>query len=290
MAPINVGSILLLLFVATASAQTTNTKFNVTTLLDAFPDFTVLNQLLSSTKVADEINSRDSLTLLAVTNDVISAFQNSNANADLSDVLRYHVLLQFLGLDELNTLILFGASTGTGSNASYVANITRVSFDFSILQVDSILVPATFGQGFIPPSPPSPVAPATPASQPAPVAPATPASGPAPTSEPATPASGPAPTSEPATPASGPAPTSEPATPASGPVPASEPATPPPASEKTPVPAPAPASKAPTKPPTKAPASAAAPGPVAAPRISGASAIKGGVVALFASFVAVLFM
>ncbi|KAL3678687.1 hypothetical protein R1sor_021643 [Riccia sorocarpa] len=388
MGSINVGSILLLLFVATASAQTTNTKFNVTTLLDAFPNFTVLNQLLSSTKVADEINSRDSLTLLAVTNDVISAFKSSNPNADVSDILRFHVLLQFLGLDELNTLspasytsvttllqttgrlpgnegelniyklpsgILFGASTGTGSNASYVANITRVSYDISILQVDRILVPATFGQASPPAPPPSPVAPATPASGPAPTSgPTTPASGPAPTSQPGTPTSGPAPTSQPstptsgpastspsgpatptsgpaptspsgpltptsgpaptsqpatptsgpaptsqpatptsgpaptspsgpatptsgpaptsesATPTSGPAPTSQPATPASGPAPASESTTPSPASEKTPVPAPAPASKAPTK--------------------SAASVIKGGVVALFASFVAVLFM
>ncbi|KAL2609845.1 hypothetical protein R1flu_028418 [Riccia fluitans] len=104
MGSVKAAPILLLLFLATVSAQTTST-FNVTTLLDGFPDFSALNQLLTSTKVADEINSRQSLTILAVTNGVLSAFQGSNPNTDLSDVLRYHVLLQFFDLDELQILV-----------------------------------------------------------------------------------------------------------------------------------------------------------------------------------------
>ncbi|KAL2609843.1 hypothetical protein R1flu_028416 [Riccia fluitans] len=277
MGSLKAAPILLLLFLATVSAQTTPT-FNITTLLDGFPDFSILNQLLTSTKVADEINARQSLTILAVTNGVLSAFQGSNPNTDLSDVLRYHVLLQFFGLDELKNLdmvnatsvttllqttgrlpgnegelniynlpaaVLFGSTVAgsTSGNATLVTNITRVDYEISIIQIDRVLIPPSFGivqPTTPPPAPPTPVAPA---------------------SEPATPASEPALASEPTTPAS------EPAPPSMAPT------------------------KPPTKPtpPTKAPASDAAPGSESAPG-SGAVVVKGGVVAFFASLLAVLFM
>ncbi|KAL2609842.1 hypothetical protein R1flu_028415 [Riccia fluitans] len=264
MGSVKAAPILLLLFLATVSAQTTPT-FNVTTLLEGFPDFSVFNQLLTSTRVADEINSRRSITILALKNAVLSGFQAGTL--DVSDVLRYHVLLQFFDIDQLKALdmvtptnattllqttgkmegkagelfvyntpsaVLFGPTVvGFTSNATLITNITRVDYDISIVEIDHVLIPGGFAT----------------------VAPA---------SEPAT-----APASEP-TPASGPAP----------------------ASDTTPASEPAPASKSPAKAPTKpgqAPASGSAPGSEQAPS-NGAVMVKGGVVAVFATFVAVLFM
>ncbi|KAL3678689.1 hypothetical protein R1sor_021645 [Riccia sorocarpa] len=174
-------AILVLLFLATASAQSPVSPppaFNITTLLAGFPNFTVLNQLLSSTGVAEEINSRDSLTVLVTTDDVITAYQASNANNtnfNVSNVLLYHVLLQAFGLDDLKSLnavnatsvttllqttgtvagndgelniynqpsgIFFGPTVqGYSTNATFVDNITRVDYHISIIQIDQVLTP-----------------------------------------------------------------------------------------------------------------------------------------------------
>ncbi|BBN10666.1 hypothetical protein MPTK1_5g05430 [Marchantia polymorpha subsp. ruderalis] len=158
-----------------------SSAFNVTTMLDKFPSFSEMNKLLSSSGVAEEINSRKSLTLLALSNDVLTAFTASNPNVDavkLADLLRYHVLLQFLGMDDLKALptdnytavttlyqttgrandndgfvniynlpsgILVGPSVaGSSSNATVATNITNEAFDISIIQINSILTPVGF--------------------------------------------------------------------------------------------------------------------------------------------------
>ncbi|CAA6663387.1 unnamed protein product [Spirodela intermedia] len=42
---------------------------NISTILEAFPEYSVYNGYLSQTKVADEINSRETVTVLVLTND-----------------------------------------------------------------------------------------------------------------------------------------------------------------------------------------------------------------------------
>ncbi|KAL2631819.1 hypothetical protein R1flu_016505 [Riccia fluitans] len=164
-----------------ASVQST---FDITAILDGYPNFIVLNRLLSSSGIAAEINARRSLTLLVVSDDTLNAFINSNQNADavkVADLLRFHVLLQFFSMDQLkalpttnfssittllqttgkaiysgkesvlniyNTLqdgILIGpALPGASSNATIVANITSSGFDISIMQINNVLIPVGF--------------------------------------------------------------------------------------------------------------------------------------------------
>ncbi|KAL3678683.1 hypothetical protein R1sor_021639 [Riccia sorocarpa] len=281
--------VLALLFIAAVSAQTT--PFNITTLLAQFPDFSELNRLLSATNVSEEINSRQSLTLLALSNSVLSGFQTT---LDVGDVLRYHVLLQFFSIDDLQALpenatgvttllqttgrvqenagelniyntpagVVFGPTVlGSTSNASLVTNISRVNYDISVVQIDRVLIPA----------------PLAPASEPTT----------APASAPAT--SAPAPSSG-TTPASAPAPASA-TVPAPATIPASGPA---PASATTPASAPAPVAKPPAKPPVtpvEPPVTESAPAPEgSSPGGNGAGVIKGGIITVFASLVTVLFM
>ncbi|OAE28478.1 hypothetical protein AXG93_115s1690 [Marchantia polymorpha subsp. ruderalis] len=158
-----------------------SSAFNITTMLNQFPSFSQMNQLLSSSGVANDINARKSITVLVVSNDVLNAFTASNPNVDtvkMADLLRYHVLLQFLGMDELKALptsnytsvttlyqttgrannndgflniynlpsgFLIGPSVaGSSSNATVAANITHEAFEISVIQISSILTPVGF--------------------------------------------------------------------------------------------------------------------------------------------------
>jgi hypothetical protein len=60
-------AVLLLLTLATSTAAS-KVKFNVTEMLAEFPEFSTFNSLLSQTKLADEINNRQTITVLVVDN------------------------------------------------------------------------------------------------------------------------------------------------------------------------------------------------------------------------------
>ncbi|KAL3689742.1 hypothetical protein R1sor_016051 [Riccia sorocarpa] len=101
---------------------------NITAILDGYPNFTVLNRLLSSTGVAEEINSRQSVTLLALPDDTLNVFLkssrivNSSAKAveiQTADLLRFHVLLEFFTIEKLNAL--------PTTNVSSVATLLRTT-------------------------------------------------------------------------------------------------------------------------------------------------------------------
>ncbi|KAL2631955.1 hypothetical protein R1flu_016641 [Riccia fluitans] len=106
-----------------ASVQST---FNITTILDGYPNFSVLNRLLSSSGIAAEINDRQFLMLLAVSDDTLNAFINSNQNADA------------------NGILIGPALPGASSNATVVANITSSGVDISIMQINNVLIPVDF--------------------------------------------------------------------------------------------------------------------------------------------------
>ncbi|KAM0903207.1 hypothetical protein ACQ4PT_018804 [Festuca glaucescens] len=158
---------------------------NVTAVLAAFPNFSDFTRLLASSPVAGELAGRSSLTLLAVPNANLprspSAFAASSG-ADLADVLRYHVLLEYLSPSDLahlpasgklvTTLFQttgrapsdFGAvnltavavgSTSTvvvrspapspgSSNATVLGAVTSEPYNISVLAVGGLIVPSGF--------------------------------------------------------------------------------------------------------------------------------------------------
>ncbi|XP_020114302.1 fasciclin-like arabinogalactan protein 4 [Ananas comosus] len=80
---------------------------NVTALLAEHPELSGFNRLLSSSSVASELAGRSSLTLLAVPDPFLvrsEAELAARSSADLADVLRYHVLLEFLSPSDLRRL------------------------------------------------------------------------------------------------------------------------------------------------------------------------------------------
>ncbi|BBN08762.1 hypothetical protein MPTK1_4g14280 [Marchantia polymorpha subsp. ruderalis] len=149
-------------------------EFDISEILSDFPDFSLLNQLLTKTKVAAEINAQTGITLFAPSNHVLSAFQADvpNANDDfMGDLLRHHVAMQFFDMPGLQALqtnlsvasLLQSAPGGRAKDdvvlianmppsvlldnsveTRVVINITQVVSEISIIQVDQVLRPATF--------------------------------------------------------------------------------------------------------------------------------------------------
>ena len=101
------AALALLAAASAASPAPAAVAVNVTGVLSAFPDLSDFTRLLASSPVLAELAGRSSLTLLAVPNGNLpqssSAFAAASG-ADLTDVLRYHVLLEYLAPADLHRL------------------------------------------------------------------------------------------------------------------------------------------------------------------------------------------
>lgn len=107
---------------------------NITALLSSFPDLSDFTSLLSSSSVASDLAHRSSLTLFVVPNPYLSA--SSDLTRRLSptsrdDLLRYHVLLEYLSFYDLRRISPSGKlvttllqTTGRATNNFGSVNIT----------------------------------------------------------------------------------------------------------------------------------------------------------------------
>ncbi|XP_010931257.2 fasciclin-like arabinogalactan protein 4 isoform X2 [Elaeis guineensis] len=153
---------------------------NVTAILAAHSDFSGFNRLLSSSPVAGDLTRRSSLTLLAVPNAyLLRSGDLGHSTADIADVLRYHVLLEYLSWAELRRIPAAGKlvttlyqTTGrafnnlgavnltrdprggsvtahspvpySSSNATILSLVESLPYNVSIFAVDALLVPYGF--------------------------------------------------------------------------------------------------------------------------------------------------
>ncbi|XP_057483401.1 fasciclin-like arabinogalactan protein 4 isoform X3 [Actinidia eriantha] len=155
---------------------------NITNLLSPYPDLSDFSALLTTTAVAADLTRRSSLTLLAVTNSFLrsSSADLTSRHPDLPDILRYHVLLEYLSWQDLRRVpaagklvttlfqttgratsdfgsvnitrdpatgaiaVLSPAAAAAPSNATVVSLITTIPYNLTILSVNSLLVPFGF--------------------------------------------------------------------------------------------------------------------------------------------------
>ncbi|KAL6506374.1 hypothetical protein OROGR_024555 [Orobanche gracilis] len=104
-------------------------SLNITDLLSADPEFSKFTSLLTATTVAADISSRSFITILVVPNHrLLQAPTTSN----LPDILRYHVLLEYLSSSDLLRIPPSGRlvatlfqTTGRATDISGSVNITR---------------------------------------------------------------------------------------------------------------------------------------------------------------------
>eukprot|EP01018_Ginkgo_biloba_P004084 Gb_27249 [translate_table: standard] len=156
--------------------------FNITTFFWKHPEFATFNSLLTATNVAGEINNRSSLTILALTNTLmepfISSFDGNLPTLEVSDVLRYHVLLEYLDWQRLEQMTSGGTLVTTlyqttgrapsnmgavnittanngqirigmpvpdaGFNATITGLVDKFPYTISIVRINSMLIPYGF--------------------------------------------------------------------------------------------------------------------------------------------------
>ncbi|KAL3685799.1 hypothetical protein R1sor_003821 [Riccia sorocarpa] len=167
---------------ATTSYAQTPAPINITSTLAKYPEYKVFSDLLVSTGVDKEVNTHTSITLLVPSNDALNSFVAATPSADvvkLGDIARFHFLLTYYGLADLQALptdnytivttlyqttgkangnegsveiyntpgkVLVGP-VGGGPNASVVESVLEEAYKISIIHIDSVLEPSGFNVG-----------------------------------------------------------------------------------------------------------------------------------------------
>ncbi|KAL9235302.1 hypothetical protein vseg_010072 [Gypsophila vaccaria] len=173
-------TIIIIILTSSSSHMTLTHALNITDILSHYPDLSDFTSLLTSSAVASAVDLRTSLTILAVPNSLLrrSSSSLSLSPAALPDVIRYHVLLQYLTWSDLrrippsgslfSTLLqttgrapallgslnaTFNPSDGVVSfhppnnstvSATVISVVKTVPYDLSIFTVDSLLFPCDF--------------------------------------------------------------------------------------------------------------------------------------------------
>ncbi|XP_052175263.1 fasciclin-like arabinogalactan protein 14 [Diospyros lotus] len=148
--------------------------FNITKLLDKYPDFSTFNSYLTQTKLAGEINSRQTITILVVDNGAISSLSDKPEDV-LRNILSLHVVLDYYDVQKLQKLpkktailttlfqasglasgqqgflnatdvspgsVAFGSAVnGSQLDVNLVKSVASHPYDISVLQVSGAIVP-----------------------------------------------------------------------------------------------------------------------------------------------------
>ncbi|KAL6569411.1 Envelope glycoprotein gp160 [Orobanche minor] len=157
---------------ATISAAATN----ITQILSAYPDYSEFNNLLTQTKLADEINSRAPVTVCVLPNGALSSFTGNYPLSVLKNILSLHVLLDYFDgqnlhkitngsvlsttlyqttgnsvgeLGFVNITLLEGGKVGFGSGApgapldSYFTKpVKQIPYNVSVIEISKAIAPS----------------------------------------------------------------------------------------------------------------------------------------------------
>lgn len=85
-------------------ATTATATHNITHILEPFPEYSVYSHYLSLTKVADEINSRETVTILILPNAAISALADKRPLAAVKNALRLLTILDYYDTAKLHKI------------------------------------------------------------------------------------------------------------------------------------------------------------------------------------------
>lgn len=149
--------------------------FNITKILDQYPEFSTFNNLLSQTQVADQINSRNTITVLALDNDAAAVLSRKPAEV-LKMLVGVHVVLDYYDKDKISQLskktailttlfqssgkatgqqgflkvsVLYNGEVAIGSAVAGSSRDSRVlklvtsqHYNVSVLQISAAVIPA----------------------------------------------------------------------------------------------------------------------------------------------------
>lgn len=165
------SSLLCLALVLAVSSATQ--AFDITKILSQYPEFSTFSKYLTETKLTEQINSRNTITVLAVDNSAISAISGKSADA-IKAVVSTHIVLDFFdekklmealgSKQQLTTLyqasglavnqqgflkvaligegeVAFGSAVnGAATDAELVKTVTSQPYNISVLQVSKPIV------------------------------------------------------------------------------------------------------------------------------------------------------
>ncbi|KAJ4802002.1 Fasciclin-like arabinogalactan family protein [Rhynchospora pubera] len=166
---------------------------NITRLLSNYPEFSIFNSLLSQSKVADEINRRQTITVMAIDNSSAPAFSSLDTDT-LKKALSIHVVLDYFDDAKLTKLaknttllttlfqssgvandrmgflnytkrytdgrLLFGsAQPGAPLSSAFIKVVAVRPYNISVIQVSTAIIPPGLGGNpqevrISPPAPP----------------------------------------------------------------------------------------------------------------------------------------
>jgi hypothetical protein len=135
MASLRAATATLLLLTLASSAAATYTKFNITEILSESPEFSTFNSLLSKTNLSEEINNRQTITVLVVDDSAAKAITSLPADVQ-KNVLAVHVILDYYDPMKLDTIAKKTAllttlfqTTGAATNRMGFLNYTQGADD-----------------------------------------------------------------------------------------------------------------------------------------------------------------
>ncbi|KAB8109813.1 hypothetical protein EE612_046297 [Oryza sativa] len=174
--------------VAVMAAAVEGKSYNITKILAAHPEFSKFNEMLSKTRLAYDINRRQTITVLAVDNSAMASLDHFTLPT-IRHILSLHILVDYYGSKKLHALShgatasssMFqatGSAPGTtgyvnitshkggkidfisedadesAKPSRYVKSVKEIPYDISVLQVSSVL---SSSEAEAPVPPPAPV-------------------------------------------------------------------------------------------------------------------------------------
>ncbi|KAK3154061.1 hypothetical protein QOZ80_2BG0185400 [Eleusine coracana subsp. coracana] len=180
------GSVSLLFVLLVACLASSASAFNITRLLGEFSDFSSFNDLLTQTKLAEEINRRQTITVLALDNGAAGGVSSLPSDVQRK-VLAMHVVLDYYDTAKLEAIkgksavlttlfqssgqatdrmgflnftkradgsMVFGsAEPGAQMAAHIVKSVASRPYNISVLQVSAAIVPPGVGGKVAAPAP-----------------------------------------------------------------------------------------------------------------------------------------
>ncbi|PHU29178.1 Fasciclin-like arabinogalactan protein 8 [Capsicum chinense] len=167
------GALHIFLFIL-ISVTVTVKAHNITAILNQFPEYSEFNSYLSQTKLADEINSRQTITVLALPNSAMSAVVGKHPLSVIKNVLSLHVLLDYFdgtklhkisdgttlsttlyqttgnangNVGSVNITDLKGGKVGFGSAipnsplaSTYTKSVKQIQYNISVLEISAPII------------------------------------------------------------------------------------------------------------------------------------------------------
>ncbi|CAN7001816.1 fasciclin-like arabinogalactan protein 14 [Brassica rapa] len=91
-------------FFASTFLYTSSNSFNITNILNQNNEFSIFNNLLSQTGLASTINSRQTITVLALSNDAMSFFSTIQSIEENKIRLSLHVVLDYYDIKKFRSM------------------------------------------------------------------------------------------------------------------------------------------------------------------------------------------